>query len=107
VVALAINLTEPANMRNSSPERRTVYYSGRVQGVGFRFRVHQIAACFSVTGYVQNLSDGRVLLIAEGIPTELDSFLAQITETMADYIRRAETLVSSASGEFDHFHIQG
>jgi hypothetical protein len=43
----------------------------------------------------------------EGNGTEIDRFLAQVAETMADYIRQADTLVSSATGEFDHFFIQG
>jgi acylphosphatase len=88
-------------------QRCTVQYSGRVQGVGFRYKVRQIAENFSVNGYVQNLSDGRVRLIAEGQRAEIDQFLNQVAESMADYIRQAEMFVSGATGEFDHFFIQG
>ena len=42
-------------------ERRTVYYSGHVQGVGFRYETRSLANQFDVTGFVQNLDDGRVL----------------------------------------------
>jgi acylphosphatase len=87
-------------------ERRTVHYSGRVQGVGFRYTVRQIATSFSVTGFVENLSDGRVRLVAEGARAELDQFLDKIAETMADYIRKAEPFISAATGEFDDFLIQ-
>ena len=75
-------------METPATERRTVHYTGRVQGVGFRYSVRQIAGSLSVTGYVQNLSDGRVRLVAEGEPAELDGFLAQIAETMTDYIQK-------------------
>ena len=44
----------------------TAHFSGRVQGVGFRYTVYQVAKEFEVSGYVQNLSDGRVRLEAEG-----------------------------------------
>ena len=38
------------------------HYSGHVQGVGFRYQTLQVAKGFEVSGYVQNLADGRVLL---------------------------------------------
>jgi acylphosphatase len=93
-------------METPAIQRRTVHYAGRVQGVGFRYTVRQIAGSFAVTGYVQNLSDGRVRLVAEGEPTELDGFLAQIAETMTDYIRKVETFNSSSTGEFQGFRVQ-
>ena len=45
--------------------RREVYFSGQVQGVGFRYTVMRIASTLEVTGHVRNLPDGRVQLIAE------------------------------------------
>ena len=55
-------------------ERVTVLYTGRVQGVGFRMTVRQLACGFDVTGTVRNLPDGRVELIAEGAKAELKAF---------------------------------
>ena len=43
-----------------------IHYSGRVQGVGFRYQTHRVAAGFEVTGTVRNLPNGRVELVAEG-----------------------------------------
>jgi acylphosphatase len=68
-------------------ERRRVYFSGRVQGVGFRFTCQAVARGFVVTGYVRNLADGRVELVAEGDPTELDAFLTAIRLEMNPYIK--------------------
>ena len=48
-------------------QRREVYFSGRVQGVGFRYTVRMVASRFAVTGFVKNLPDGRVQLVAEGL----------------------------------------
>lgn len=62
-------------------ERVTVHYSGRVQGVGFRATVRQIACGYDVTGSVRNLADGRVELIAEGTKAELQDFLKGVAES--------------------------
>jgi acylphosphatase len=55
-----------------------VFYEGRVQGVGFRYSVRQIAKGFNVTGSVRNLSDGRVQLQASGEDDEVNAFLEAI-----------------------------
>lgn len=87
-------------------QRRTIHYSGRVQGVGFRYCTRQIAGRFAVTGYVQNLDDRRVRLVVEGDPGEIDGFLAEIAEAMQGYIRGVESVTSDATGEFQRFGIE-
>ena len=69
-------------------EFRQVYYSGRVQGVGFRYSVKQIAEGYEVIGWVRNLPDGRVELQAGGHREELDDFLHSIANgQLARYIK--------------------
>jgi acylphosphatase len=68
-------------------ERRRVYYSGRVQGVGFRFTSQRLAADFAVGGYVRNLPDGRVELVAQGESGALDGFLAAVRSEMGRRIQ--------------------
>jgi acylphosphatase len=46
--------------------RIQVIYSGKVQGVGFRWKVLQISKKYAVSGYVQNLNNGKVELLVEG-----------------------------------------
>ena len=75
---------------NSSLERQLVYFSGRVQGVGFRYTVYQLAKGYEVAGFVQNLSDGRVLLEAEGTEREVRGFLESIENQMMGFIRNTE-----------------
>ncbi|MDQ6862009.1 MAG: acylphosphatase [Verrucomicrobiota bacterium] len=60
---------------------KQVFFSGHVQGVGFRYTVKQIAKGFDVVGWVRNLSDGRVELQATGEDNELAAFLAAIGES--------------------------
>jgi acylphosphatase len=90
----------------SGGERRVVHFRGRVQGVGFRFTTVRIAAEFGATGYVQNLPDGQVLVVAEGRPADLDRFLDRLKTEMAPYIRDAHVTTSPASGEFDSFDVK-
>ncbi len=55
-----------------------VFFTGNVQGVGFRYTVKQLAKGFDVTGWIRNLPDGRVELQASGEPGELASFIDAI-----------------------------
>jgi acylphosphatase len=70
-------------------ERVRVHYSGRVQGVGFRFTAERLARAFGVVGYVRNLPDRRVELVAEGAPNEVDAFLAAVRSEMGGKIHSA------------------
>jgi acylphosphatase len=83
-----------------------VNYSGRVQGVGFRYTTRSIASRFDLVGYVRNLSDGRVELVAEGEAAELHAFLEAVKETLGHYIREAAVNRSAPTGEFDSFEIR-
>jgi len=58
--------------------RLTAFISGKVQKTGFRARVLSIARDFELTGYVQNLDDGRVKVVAEGEDYDLESLIAAI-----------------------------
>ncbi len=86
--------------------RRTAYYLGRVQGVGFRYTARTVAGRFEVTGFVENLADGRVRLVAEGEAAEIDAFLAAVADEMSGNIREATVDAGSASGEFSSFEIR-
>lgn len=86
--------------------RRNVFYSGRVQGVGFRYTARQIAGRFAVAGYVRNLPDRRVELVAEGQTDEIERFLSAIAEAMEGNIRDAQSTQSPATGEFADFEIR-
>jgi acylphosphatase len=71
---------------------KQVIYSGRVQGVGFRYSTKQIASGYDVTGSVRNLPDGRVELKAMAHDAdELDAFLAAIDESnLGSFIKERE-----------------
>ena len=57
---------------------KRVVYSGRVQGVGFRYTTQHLAAGYTVAGHVRNLPNGDVELVAEGEADEVERFLTAI-----------------------------
>ena len=83
-----------------SHHRIKVHFSGDVQGVGFRYTARQVAAGLSVVGYVKNLSDGRVLLVAEGAPSDTQAFLQAVVDRMRENISNHTIEISPATGEF-------
>lgn len=60
--------------------RRHYYFSGEVQGVGFRFRCEQIASKLHLTGWCKNLYDGRVEVELQGEPLNVNMFVSQISK---------------------------
>ncbi|GAA5124446.1 acylphosphatase [Luteolibacter yonseiensis] len=68
---------------------KQVIFEGRVQGVGFRYTVKELARGFDVCGWVKNLPDGTVELQAMGEKDELESFIREIAEesNVAHHIR--------------------
>ena len=88
------------------PARLQVLFSGRVQGIGFRYTVKQTALGYEVTGWVKNLADGRVELLGEGERGELEAFQAAIPEAgLRRFIRDTQALWSEGTGEFRGFEI--
>lgn len=84
-----------------------VHYTGRVQGVGFRYGAREVACGFELTGFVRNLADGRVELLAEGEESELRGFLDAIRAShLGHYIRQAAVDWLPANGEFKGFEIR-
>ena len=58
-------------------------FEGRVQGVGFRYAVKEIARGFDVIGWIKNLDDGSVELHINGEEEEVEEFLKEIVEESA------------------------
>lgn len=83
-----------------------IFFSGNVQGVGFRYTVKSVAAGFEIVGIVRNLIDGRVELVGEGQREELEAFRKAVREAgLEHFIRNEEINWSEATGEFRGFEI--
>lgn len=83
---------------------RQIFFSGRVQAVGFRYTVKQIASGYEVTGWVRNLPDGRVELRADGESAEVAAFVQAIAGShLAGHIK--ETTQTDLPAPPDHHTI--
>ena len=87
-------------------QRKHVYFSGRVQGVGFRFTTRHVAAEYEVTGFVRNLPDGRVEMVVQGPKTQIKAFLSELTGSMGRYIIETSVQDEPVGHEFDGFEIR-
>jgi acylphosphatase len=88
--------------------RVRVYYSGRVQGVGFRYTVKSLVPGFEICGTVRNMLDGRVELVAEGSRAELEAFLSAIRDSgVGRFVRREAIEWLEAAGDLRGFQITG
>lgn len=84
---------------------KVVYYSGNVQGVGFRATASSIARRYPVRGWVRNLADGRVELLADGSQEVVDAFLADVHDRMAEYIEFEEIADREPSDTLTGFRV--
>lgn len=81
-------------------------FDGEVQGVGFRANTARFARRLALTGTVRNLADGRVELIAEGSPAEIDLLIHRLREHFGDQITDLQSTTAAASGGDSAFAIR-
>jgi acylphosphatase len=83
------------------------FFSGRVQGVAFRFFAQHVANMLGVTGWVRNLYDGRVEVVAEGDKEALEQFLAELKKgPRLARVEKAEVIWEDYQAEFVDFSIR-
>lgn len=83
-----------------------IFYSGSVQGVGFRYTTEDLALNFKICGWVRNLPGGGVEILAEAEKEGLDDFIQALEKTMANYIHHREITWLEAKNEFKDFQIK-
>ena len=85
-----------------------VHYSGRVQGVGFRYTVRSLVPGYDVLGTIRNLPDGRVELVAEGERAELEEFLQAVRDSgLRRNIQDEDIVWEEEQDKFRGFEIAG
>ncbi|MDB5309597.1 MAG: acylphosphatase [Gemmataceae bacterium] len=86
---------------------KVAYYTGDVQGVGFRATAAGLARRHPVRGWVRNLADGRVELLADGPAEAVEAFLADVRDRMAGHIETEEVVDREADVTPDGFRVVG
>jgi acylphosphatase len=88
-------------------KRLKAVVSGRVQGVGFRYFVQRAASEAGLTGWVRNLRDGRVELVAEGDDRSMLELTAALRRgPPSSFVSDLDAEWTAATGEFDDFGIR-
>lgn len=83
-----------------------IIFSGRVQGVGFRYAVCRVAEVFAVAGHVRNLPDGCVEVVVEGAEQELVDFLHGIKGArIGRYVTKEQIYWMPATSQYEQFGI--
>lgn len=83
-----------------------VFFSGNVQGVGFRYAARSLADKHGIYGWVANLGDGRVELDIEGKTSDLNNFLSELKEEFKEYIKNIENEELARNNEYEDFSIK-
>ncbi len=98
---------KPLPKINKNAVRAHVYYSGRVQGVGFRYTAERFALDLNLTGWVKNLPDGRVELVCEGPKEKIEELFAQIQKSqLGPHIKKVACEWMKADGCFKDFQVE-
>jgi len=82
-----------------------IIFVGRVQGVGFRFTAYHIASRHQLTGFVRNVPDGSVEMLAQGQPQDIDDCVEDIKNDFAGYIRETRIDEVSPNPRYTDFKI--
>ncbi|HUU18586.1 MAG TPA: acylphosphatase [Sedimentisphaerales bacterium] len=69
---------------------RQIIFVGRVQGVGFRFTARRAASRRQLTGFVRNVPNGSVEMLAQGRPEDIDDCIQDLKEYFADYLKETK-----------------
>ena len=92
----------------STPMRRAhIFFSGRVQGVGFRYTAEKIALELGLVGWVKNLSDNRVEVVCEGTEDQIKRLLEDIKQSfLGAYVKKIDCDWEKPTGKFKDFRIE-
>ena len=82
-----------------------IVFSGRVQGVGFRFTAHRIASRYDLKGFVRNLPGGEVEMFAQGADKDINNCIEDIMETFAGCVRKTTVTETPPNPSYDSFKI--
>jgi acylphosphatase len=86
---------------------RKYFVSGEVQGVGYRFFAQRVAARHQVVGYVRNLRDGRVEVLAEGAPENVEELRHDLAAgPESGHVEQVEELSLEPTGLYASFRIE-
>ena len=86
-------------------EQAHIFFTGMVQGVGFRYTTQRIASSLGLKGWVKNLSDGRVEILSEGPKASIEKMFQELDDHFKSYIQHREVNWQKSSNQFKDFRV--
>jgi acylphosphatase len=83
-----------------------IFFSGRVQGVGFRFTARAVANRYKIDGWVKNTHDSRVEIIAQGRKKDIDNFVDDLKQEFSGHVLDVDIEQIESSDDYDSFQIK-
>jgi acylphosphatase len=80
-----------------------IFFSGSVQGVGFRFTAESIAKRYDLTGFVRNALDGRVEMLVQGEQEDIEDCIGDLQETFK--VRNVQSQQVPVNSSYEDFRI--
>lgn len=82
-----------------------IFFKGNVQGVGFRYTARTVAQKHELAGFVRNLPDGRVEMLAQGPEKDVERAIAEIESTFSGHIHDRQIEQMPPRQQYSSFHI--
>lgn len=87
--------------------KKHIFITGRVQGVGFRHFTRKNAENLGVTGWVKNLSDGRVEAVFQGSEEQIEELIQRCKKgPVASYVQNIEIEKNSGEEDYKNFSVE-
>ncbi len=84
---------------------KSIIFTGRVQGVGFRFTARRAASRRQLTGYVRTMPNGSVEMLAQGRSEDVDDCIRDIKDSFVGYTREAKIEETPLNPQYTDFKI--
>ncbi|MBN1975537.1 MAG: acylphosphatase [Sedimentisphaerales bacterium] len=82
-----------------------IIFTGRVQGVGFRYSAQRTASSHQLTGWVRNLPDGSVEMLVQGTPEDVDNCINDIQQSFSGFVRETKISELPCNPRYTRFNI--
>lgn len=82
-----------------------IVFTGRVQGVGFRYTTHRLANRHDLSGFVRNLPDGTVEALLQGSEPNVRACVNEIKEYFISYLRDTQITDQPVNSQYHEFRI--
>ena len=84
---------------------KRVIFSGRVQGVGFRYTTRRCADRHDLTGWVKNLPNGTVEAFFQGTEADIQACLDEMNDHFSGYLRNTQITPQPCNPQYTSFQI--